>query len=310
MSASDQPDTESRPPAPASRPVRPFLWSLRREIWEHRAVYMAPLIAAALVLSGTMISGAHRLPAAIRARMAESGGHPPAHGLSITFLPYAIGAMAIMAAWLVVAAFFCLGALYNERRDRSLLFWKSMPISDLTAVLAKLAVPMAVQPAIAWVIVVVLQALMRIVSDLALLSHGVGLAGVWADAPLLNIWTLAAYGFAAMSLWYAPFWGWLLLVSAWAKRAPFLWAFGVPLALVLFERVAFNSALLGGFLKQRFHGGFAAAFSGDGDNPAAMDLNQIDPVKFVTTPGLWTGLVFAAACLAGAVWLRRRREAV
>ena len=46
----------------------------------------------------------------------------------------------------LVGVFYCLDALHGERRDRSILFWKSLPVSDLTTVLAKASVPCRVLP--------------------------------------------------------------------------------------------------------------------------------------------------------------------
>jgi ABC-2 type transport system permease protein len=101
-----------------------------------------------------------------------------------------------------------------------------------------------------------------------------------------------------------------MLVSGWAKRAPVLWAFGLPIGLCVFEGVAFGSSNLWDLLKHRLFGGPGAAFSGPHHGQFAVDVTQIDLVGFVSNPGLWIGFAFAAAFLAAAVWLRRRREPV
>src|SRR5262245_39448909 len=106
--------------------LRPLYWSIRRELWESRFIYIAPLAAAALSLFGFAIN-------AIRTRLHRDILLSTRHGELAPAL--------IMGAAIIVSVFYCLDALYGERRDRSILFWKSLPVSDVTAVLAKLAIP-------------------------------------------------------------------------------------------------------------------------------------------------------------------------
>jgi ABC-2 type transport system permease protein len=113
------------------------------------------------------------------------------------------------------------------------------------------------------------------------------------------------------ALWYAPLYGWLLLVSGWARRTPLLWALLPPLALSAFERIVFQSAHFGAFLKYRLIGGMAAAFALEGhDNSHFIRLAQLDPLGFLTTPGLWLGLCVTAGCIAAATRLRRNRDPI
>jgi ABC-2 type transport system permease protein len=124
------------------------------------------------------------------------------------------------------------------------------------------------------------------------------------------------YGLTALTLWWAPVYGWLLLISGWARRAPFLWAVLPPLLLAMVEKIAFNTNTVGSLIQYRLLGGFQQAFVVP--TKAAMKagtafpqgLPQLDPGKFLSTPGLWIGLAVAAAFLAAAVWLRRYREPI
>ena len=63
------------------------------------------------------------------------------------------------------------------------------------------------------------------------------------------------------SLWYAPIYAWLLLVSGWARRAPFLWAVLPPLAIGVVEKVAFNTSHFAAMLANRISGDTAAVIS-------------------------------------------------
>ena len=231
--------------------------------------------------------------------------------LGLMELPYAVAAVAVAATMLVVAVFYCLGALHNERRDRSILFWKSLPVGDLTAVLAKAMIPMVVMPLAVFAVIEVMLATFLLLNGVTTLAKGQDLAGVWGRLPFLQMQAVVLYTLVVTALWFAPIYAWLLLVSGWAKRSPFLWAFLPPLALALVERIAFQSSYVEDLLAYRlkgFEGGFSAA-----GGPAAVITNPlllISPASFLSLPGLWVGLVVAAALLAGAVWFRRRREPI
>ncbi|MDB5481002.1 MAG: hypothetical protein JWO83_2055 [Caulobacteraceae bacterium] len=287
------------PPAPRTRP---FYWSVRRELWEHRSLYVAPLAAAGVVLFGFLIS-AMNLAHFRHAILALT----PEKRAEMASIPYHIAAMAILATGLIVGVLYCLGALHNERRDRTVLFWKSLPVSDLMTVLSKASIPLVVLPAIVFVIVLALQLVMLAVNAVVLLSAGLGAPTAQLLLPRMTV--LLVYGLVAMALWYAPIWAWLLLVSAWARRTPFLWAFLPPLALIVLERIAFNTGQFGALLAYRL-AGFGQAVGATRRGAEMAGLPQPDPVRFLSNPDLWTGLGVAAAFLAAAVWVRRYREPI
>ena len=299
------------PPPAASRPTtktRPFYWSVRRELWENRSVYIAPLAAAGVVLVGLII-GAFHLPTRW-AHMVST--LDPTRQSQIVAIPYAIAATAIMATAFVVAVFYSLGALQSERRDRSILFWKSLPVSDLTTVMSKAVIPLAVLPVVAFVIMLVTLLFMLAVTAVVLPMNGAPATLLLSAFPLGKTTVELAYVLVVFTLWHAPIWGWLMLVSGWARRATFLWAFGPPIVLCVFERLAFGTGYLPALLHYRLTGALAEAFSA-GDASANMnhlDLAQMDPLKFMFTPGLWLGLLVAAILFAAAVWQRRYRAPI
>jgi ABC-2 type transport system permease protein len=100
------------------------------------------------------------------------------------------------------------------------------------------------------------------------------------------------------------------MVSAWAKRVAFLWAVGPPLGLCVIEALAFHTAYLWSLLTYRLTGAYAEAFVAPKPGQAPISLDQLDPLKFLSRPGLWVGLLAAAIFLAAAVWLRRRRDPI
>jgi ABC-2 type transport system permease protein len=281
--------------------IRPLYWSLRRELWENRSLYIAPLAAGGVVLFAFMVGlrfGSRHF------------AHMRLDTEQLAMVPYDIAALVIVLTTLVVAVFYCLGALHNERRDRSILFWKSLPVSDLVTVASKAVVPFVVLPLVAFAVTVVTQLIMLVIGTAALAATGGDTGILWTNLPILNRWLVLLYGVFALALWHAPVYGWLMLVSGWARRAPFLWAFGVPIAGTIFEVIAFGTSAVGSFFWARLVGGFSEAFTRDAGHRGSIELSQLDPVGFLSNPDLWIGLVLAALFLGGCVWLRRYREPV
>jgi ABC-2 type transport system permease protein len=208
----------------------------------------------------------------------------------------------------IVGVFYCLDALHGERRDRSILFWKSLPVSDLTTVLSKAIVPLAILPAIAFVLVVCVQLIMLLISSANLLMHGVSPATTWVHFPVIQNWIVMLYGLIAIALWHAPIYGWLLLVSGWARRATFLWAVLPLIVIQIFEKITFDTHYFGKLVQHRLMGFAPHAFGfHGGDHPTIDSLLQLTPGRYLSSPGLWGGLLVAAAFIVAAVRLRRYR---
>lgn len=293
---------ESAMPAPASAP-RPLYWSIRRELWENRSIYLAPLIVAAIVLFSFSVSS-YRLPRKMRA-LPTMDAAKQRHAVNF---PYGMAASMIIMTGFVVGFFYSLDALNGERRDRSILFWKSLPVSDRTTVVSKALIPLAVVPLYTFTVGLLLQSVMRLLSTAVLVMNGIDPALLWSRLPLFKMSLLMLYGLTAYVLWFAPVYAWLLLVSAWSRRTPVLWAFLPVFAIYAIESVAFGSKHFMAFLKYRLAGPMTEAWTVNAAKVAVNDFSQLDPLKFLTSPGLWSGLVFAAVCLAGAINLRHKRE--
>jgi ABC-2 type transport system permease protein len=301
--------SQATAPALTSAP-RPFYWSVRRELWENRSIYLAPLAVAAVVLLGSAIS-LIGVPRSVRGVAALD----PAMQSAMLAHPYAHIAMLLVATGILVGIFYCLDALHGERRDRSILFWKSLPVSDLTTVLSKAIIPFVILPVIVFVTTVVLQFMMLLMSSAVLLASGVGVTTLWTRLPLFQMQLVLLYSLIVLALWHAPIYAWLLLVSGWARRATFLWAVLPPVAIGVFEWIAFHTSYFGSLMHYRL-GGFAARafdFHLPGNapvDPHFIPLALLTPGRFLSAPGLWIGLVVAAIFLAAAVRLRRYREPI
>ena len=231
----------------------------------------------------------------------------PAHQRAMIGMPYDIAAMMLIVTAFIIGVFYCLDALHSERRDRSILFWKSLPVSDLTTVLSKASVPFVILPLVIFGTVVLVQFLMLLWSSAILLPSGLA-ATTWTRFNLFQQSVILLYSLIVIVLWHAPIYGWALLISGWARRATFLWAVLPFLAISVLEKIAFNTSHFASMLKDRVFGAGDTAFAFQPHRGVAVDsLFQLTPGRYLATPGLWIGLVFAAAFVALAVRQRRYR---
>ncbi len=288
-------------PAPvAMSATRPMYWSVRRELWENRSIYIAPLAAAAVFLFGFVVN-----MVTLRRRIHGVWPPDPAQQHHVLATRYELAAALIMGTALIVGIFYSLDALYGERRDRSILFWKSLPVSDLTTVLSKITIPLVILPLLSFAITVATQFIMLLLSSAILAGSGVNIGTLWAEASFFHVSLVLLYHLLTVhGVWYAPLYGWLLLVSALAPRAPFIWAFLPPFVICGVEKIAFNTSHFLALLQYRLLGPGGAMAP---DNHPKDFMATLIPEHFFSTPGLWTGLVVAAVFLFAAVRLRRYR---
>lgn len=308
-----------------ARKVRPFYWLLRRELWENRSIYVAPIAVALPILLAALVNivGIARNGVVFD----QSGEFFRLANLGLYGL--LIAAMAITAA--LVTWFYCLDALHGERRDRSILFWKSLPVSDTKTVLSKLLVAQLVIPLIAILTAYAAYLLLWIVGSLVLVFKGVRLGLLLANTPIGELFAMHLYMSIVATLWFLPLNAWLLFVSSWARRAALLWAILVPGAIALAEYVAFGTNWFAALLQERLSGGLEHAFDSvsslglqlrsggenmgfeGGFDPSRVGdslLDALTPGNFLAQPGLWIGIIAAGMFVAGSIWMRRSRPAV
>lgn len=299
---------------------------VRRELWEHRGFWMVPAVMSSLLTLLLMRVGFELLtevPAEkivrINDRLAEKGtlaGFVQQTEVAATAFT-GIG-IAIGSVMMFVAFFYLLDSLYGDRRDRSILFWRSMPVTDVQTVLSKLATVAIAAP---------LCAVGVLVAGFVVwgaLGAGVGLA-VGFDHWWIGLnpvaWVYAAaqmlVAVAGAMLICAPFIGWLLLASAWAPRAPFLWATLPFVGIGMLEEMAFDTSYfietVFGHFEALFPKMFGQDFEGFGIRGDAHDSFRIAggmdfSPAFLAEPRLWVGLAIAAGLVAIAVRVRRMRD--
>jgi ABC-2 type transport system permease protein len=292
---------QTSPPAPLHE-TRPFRWSVRRELWENRWIYLAPVAVVGFVLFAYSFYTLG-LPKHLR-QMAAQG---PAKQHELIVMPFSAVAGLVMMASFLIGFFYCLEAFQGERRDRSILFWKSLPISDRTVVLSKASIPLLVMPLLMFAIVVIAQTVMLQLSTVRLLSDRWALSLVWTHLKFGQTVIAELYGLIVLALWHAPIYAWLLLVSAWARRVAILWAVLPFLVIFAAEHIAFGTHSFANLIGYRFIGWFQEAFyfPPKGSSMVFEPFQQLTVARLLSAPGLWLGLIFAAAFLVLAVRLRR-----
>ena len=221
-----------------------YKWLLKREFWEHKGgFFWAPAIASAIYLAFSVIGSfvAHSLVTnghvngdSINMSTLAMQAADPAHAADLAGAlqaTFQIISLPPLIVTVFVVFFYCLGCLYDDRKDRSFLFWKSLPVSDGATVLSKLASAALVAPLIGVGIALVTGLLFFMLTSAFVVAHGA------SAMPLWNIGSIAA-GAANMvlsipvwGLWAMPTIGWLMLCSSWSNRMPFLWAVLAPVLL-------------------------------------------------------------------------------
>jgi ABC-2 type transport system permease protein len=305
--------------------MRQMLTLIRRELLEHRSSWMVTSVFGALFVVAALfamfglvrIGGPHgAMTLSEIANEVDPAMLGP--GLQVMLISIAVVLNLVM---IFVVLFYFLDALYAERKDRSILFWKSLPVSDLKVVGSKYLTGVIAIPLLTVVVFLFTGILTTLIGSLGLAWAGAGLGDLLTLAPgaLAKVTLLLIYTLAVQALWFAPFGGWLLLVSAFARRAVLGWAVLPPVLVVVAERTLLGSRHFLELLGFRMLGGFELAFSGERhamliEAEGAVistfpTLGQIiTPARLLAAPALWAGIAVGLLLLAGAVWLRRWRD--
>lgn len=298
----------------------PFMVLVRRELWEHRSLIWAPLAMASAIIVLSLLSGMMHggidigigedrpLPELFRDAEQQRG----LFGVVIAGL-----VLPQLLVGSVVVFFYLLDCLFTERRDRSILFWKSLPVSDAKTVLSKLFVGLVAMPLWIWVLSLVVG--LVVFGVLAAEVSGTPAAGLgaWHGGTWLSVQASLLGKLAIGALWYLPVAGWLLLVSVLAKRAPFIWATLPFLVLSIAEKTTLGTGMVGGMVARRLSGlgeefSFAVARSTTGASGVGESITRsqtmIGEFPLLGSAELWIGVVVGAALVHAAIRVRRRSD--
>jgi ABC-2 type transport system permease protein len=351
MNAVVETHVPQRTPVAAPHATHKFKLLLRREFWEHKGgFFWAPLVAGAISLLLTIMAIVVGEVIARKA-IADDGnlsidGEVMVNGLDLGALTGKLDArhmqdlangidmslfMASSWPYIVLAFvvfFYCLGSLYDERKDRSVLFWKSLPVSDSLTVLSKATSALLVAPLIALAVALVtMMGFMLVLSVVVMVHGGNPVTLLWGPGSPMNVVASCLAYVPVYALWALPTVGWLMLCSAWSRSKPFLWAIMVPLfagilvswvdLMQVFKLDAswFWSNIVGRMLLGTFpamdliyRDGFGQTSGHHNASGLLHDLSASNTLASLATPDIWIGAIAGAAMIYGAIQLRRRRE--
>jgi len=302
-----------------------FKWLVRRELWEARTVWVAPAICAAIIAGGALIAAFGTGTVSFQGLDPEDLAKlhqkmTPEHLDGIASMALGAIAMPFLIMVMFTQFFYAIDSLYGERRERAILFWKSLPVSDAQTVLSKLLVAAVIMPLAAIAVAFVTQVVVFAIASAKLapleLMHGhLWTPSLWGGSVVLMLYvTLAGV------LWYLPVLAWCLLVSAWAPKSPVMYATLPPLGVVLLEYIVFRTHYVWSACIERLKlfGLLAHALGGRAVNNVVIDDEHFEiprsmaeamrPVQFFSSPEVWLGVVVAAALIAAAIWVRRTRD--
>ncbi|MGH8182240.1 MAG: ABC-2 transporter permease [Rhodanobacteraceae bacterium] len=323
----------------------PFAWLLKREYWEHqrgflRCQWIIAAVVIVLTILGIIVLEALRMRSGINisvggGNLSDTLQNAFSHnmdgvvkGLDMSMLSF--GMISAIALFFVVF-FYLLGALYDDRRDRSIVFWKSLPVSDTATVISKVIAAVILAPLIAVAVVLAGYVVEQIVMSIWFAAHGLNpFTLIWAHADPFSTWLHLLATIPVNAVWALPTVGWLLLWSAAVRSKPFLWAVFIPiiagvlnfwvglLGLPHVDQKFFWGDLVGRALLSVFPGSWMTVHPAtviDLANTAQAGPN-LGLVTYGTmystfaTPQMWIGAAVGIALIALAIWFRRWRDEV
>jgi ABC-2 type transport system permease protein len=327
-------------------PANKMQWLLRRELWEHKGMLLwtPALIGVVMTVLGALMAAATVARSKMHTALIVNGEEISWSTVfnTRTFGPrrteiidavannYTYAAAPLFLALGFLVFFYCLSALHDDRRDRSVLFWKSLPISDAQTVLSKAAIALLVAPLIVAAAASLTSLALILILSGVLAANGIHVFAELLASPGLYLGPLRVFGLLPVyCLWALPTVGWLLMVSSWARSKVFLWAVGVPLLLLILtvwasklaqtesdvswiQMNVIGRALLGTLpgswylfepgLLPHMH-----ALAEGGSHMTRIDVFS-NSWSSLASPAVWLGAAAGGALLYAAIRLRRWRE--
>lgn len=301
--------------------IRHQLALIKREMWEHRSIYVTPLAVACIVTLGTLAALVFASGFAAELDIAIFGATNIAGDAERKLV---LTGLFIGTSWLflfalgVLTVFYTLDSLYAERKDKSILFWRSLPVTDAETVISKLITAVVVIPVVTVIAIIATHLVNLVVTSVWVSAKGGdAVLLIWGSVPLLDNWLAVLIVVLATAIWLSPFIGWFLLVSAFTKRSPLLMAF-MPLVLIpLIEAIFLRSKYFVDVVFAR--GGVMPLFRGmdmntffDKDRLQVNEeivslLGHLDVARFALSPAMWAGVIVCGLLTTGAIYIRRYR---
>jgi ABC-2 type transport system permease protein len=275
---------------------------IRREFWEHRLMLvLAPLVLCVIYLILCVLAGT-----TMSVHMPTLGSDEPPTATALLIVMHTMFTVLLYLLMAVVAFFYLCDCLYAERKDRSILFWKSLPVSDALTVLSKLLVALIAIPAVVYVLSfltnIIAFAIFKVMFHAAAPPS---IAAEWSVGGWLRLNGYLIVDILVLALWFAPVAAYQLLISAFVPRGPFVFTLLPPLALIFGERLFFGTWHIGGFVLHRLGAVQLGPHTGRGLEGFIDALNALPLLQRLD---LWMGVLVAAALLVLTIRIRRHRD--
>jgi len=298
-----------------------YLWAVRRELWA-RMTWIAPVALGGIIVLAVLFAALVTRSISIQGLDADKLAEihekmTPENIAAIVSVVLGVITVPFFGLLTLVQLFYGVDALYGERRDRSVLFWKSLPVSDATTVLSKLTVVGLIMPAAAAAAALVTQFLLIAIVSAKAAPLGFLHSQQWMPAIWGGNVVVLLYAVLTSAIWSLPVLGWYLLVSARVPRSPLLYATVLPLLAALAEYIALHSNVVWRQIIVRPVGFVAHAFGPSSFNiviekghleiPRSL-FDTMRPLEFLSSPQVWIGVAVGAVFVWGAIWVRRTRD--
>jgi ABC-2 type transport system permease protein len=295
---------------------------IRREIWEHRSIYVTPIAIAVIV---SLVSLAGMVTVSAFDKEVHMGLFGASNIAGETERQAALTVFFVGTSWVflfalaILTTFYALDCLYAERKDKSILFWRSLPITDAETVISKLLTAVLVLPLVTVAAIIVTHLVNLLITTVWVMLQGGDAAHlIWSSVPLFDNWAAALIVTIASAVWMSPLIGWFLFVSAFTKRSPLLIAFMPLIIIPIMEWIFFRSKI---FASAVFGRGEMIPLFREIDVELLFDeermmvsdemvslLTHIDIGRFLASPSVWAGIVVCGLFVTAAIYVRRYRD--
>ena len=197
---------------------------------------------------------------------------------------------------------YSLSTFADERKDRSLIFWRSLPVSDLTTVLSKVFTVTLIVPLMVLPYIILLQLVAQTSASIFFATNDIVSFGWLWGSYIFTDWFRIIFSLWAQSLWSLPLFLWLMLAGTYAAR-PIAGAIVPPVILIVLEGIIFKTNLVLEFIENRI--GFwsrADSFPKEYQELRVVDVSDI--LLLFTTQAFWIGILASVILVAGIVYVR------
>ncbi|MGH8398497.1 MAG: hypothetical protein ACRETA_09680 [Gammaproteobacteria bacterium] len=312
--------------------LRPYWILAKREVWEHRSFWIVPIVIGCLGILGALYGSGALIVATHQGLISINDSV----NMTSTDRVQAVRAFIFGSAglfntvMLFMVSFYLMDSLYADRKDRSILFWKSLPLSNSKLVLSKLFTGMVTAPALMLLIVIIAEIIIGILFIIAAGIAGINLLSVALQpGTIILAWITLAFALIVQAIWLLPFYGWFLLCSAWSKKLVLAWTVLIPLVFMAMEGIVFRTSYIAHAVFGHIVKMFTLLMSGHYSinnvsigpsigvnsghehmvgNSALMTLGSAG--HMFALPEMWIGVGIGIIFILGAIWLRRNRSEI